>query len=170
MTTTHHRGLKIITGSARLPGDLKTTPRPAGEPSGLSPEVLNLSASRDSNPRPGASWTMRIFDWIPTPLNELMGRHWGVAARLKADDAAEIRIAMVNQHIPVAQTKLRLSVLIVLPKGKRAVDPDSIQKSLCDALVQAGALKNDSHLWVEHQPVQFARGQRLTTYVTLEML
>jgi Holliday junction resolvase RusA-like endonuclease len=75
---------------------------------------------------------------------------------------------MVNQHIPAARTKLRLSVLIVLPPRRRAVDPDSVTKSLADALVHAGALRNDSHLWVEHGPVQFARGGRLTTYVTLE--
>jgi Holliday junction resolvase RusA-like endonuclease len=113
---------------------------------------------------------MRILDWMPTPLNRLLHQHWGNANRLKADDAAEIGIAMLGQHVPVATTKRRLSVLVVLPPRRRAPDPDSLTKSLADALVHAGALKNDSHLWVEHGPVQFARGQRLTTYVTLETL
>lgn len=55
MTTTNHRGLRIITGSARLPGDLKSCPRPAGEPAGENPGMLNLSVPQDSDPRPGAS-------------------------------------------------------------------------------------------------------------------
>lgn len=170
MTTTHHRGLKIITGSARLPGDLKSCPRPAGEPSGENHGMLNLSVPQDSDPRPGACWTMRIVDWMPTPLNKLLGSHWAAAARMKKRDADVLWQEMVRQHIPVARTKLRLSVLIVLPKGKRAVDPDAITKSLADAAVKCGILRNDSHLWVEHRPVEFARGERLATYLTLEML
>jgi Holliday junction resolvase RusA-like endonuclease len=113
---------------------------------------------------------MRILDWMPTPLNRLLGQHWGKANRCTRDDAAEIRIAMEQQHVPPATTKRRLTVLVVLPPKRRAPDPDALTKSLADALVHAGALHNDSHLWVEHGPVQFARGQRLTTYVTLETL
>lgn len=173
MPDTFHRGLRIITGrSSRLPGDLKPDPPGVREPctTGRPTRVPNPLPAHEADPAPGGSWTMRILDWMPTPLNRLLGQHWAAAGRCKRDDAAEIQIAMTQQHVPVARTKLRLSVLIVLPPRKRAPDPDSIQKSLCDGLVHASALRNDSHLWVEHGPVQFARGQRLTTYVTLEML
>ena len=113
---------------------------------------------------------MVIRDWMPTPLNKLLGSHWAARGRMKRHDADVLAFEMARQHIPVARTKLRLSVLIVLPKGKRACDPDAIQKSLADAATKCGMLRNDSHLWVEHQPVQFARGERLTTYLTLEAL
>ena len=173
MPDTYHRGLRIMTGrSARLPGDYSPDPTGAREPppGGRPTRDFDPLPAREADPAPGGLWTMRILDWMPTPLNRLLGQHWGKASRCKRDDAAEIRIAMASQHVPPATTKRRLTVLVVLPPKRRAPDPDALTKSLADALVHAGALKNDSHLWVEHGPVQFARGQRLTTFVTLETL
>lgn len=151
MTETRRNGLRIISGSAHLPGDY--SPR----------------AKRDEAPAISAAmWTMRIPLWMPTPLNRLIGGHWAKGAKLKKQDREIVALAVQLHRVPPAEHKRRLSVLIVLPKGKRACDPDALQKSLADALVHAAVLRNDSHLWVEHQPVEFARGERLCTYVTLE--
>lgn len=110
---------------------------------------------------------MRILDWMPTPLNRLLG-HWAVANRKKTGDYLRVLEEALRQHIPSAVGKRRVSVLVVLPKGQRATDPDSLSKSLLDALTRAKLLRNDSHLWCDPEPARFARGDRLCTYVTLE--
>jgi hypothetical protein len=50
-----------------------------------------------------------------------------------------------------------VSLHIILDKGQRAADPDSQFKSLCDALVHAGALVDDNRQHVELAPVTFLR-------------
>lgn len=171
MTTTQYRGLNIITGSARLPGDLLPQ-GPTGEPRGVPSRGVSESfaASSEDPPAPGVSWTMVLHNWMPTPLNRLLGTHWAKRGRMKAADAETVALEAARQNVPAATGKLRLSVLIVLPKGRRQVDPDAIQKSLADALVKCGALKNDSYAWVEHSPLKYAKGDRLCTYVTLEVI
>jgi len=107
---------------------------------------------------------------MPTPLNKLLGGHWARGHRAKKQDAARLSHEVAIQGIPAAREKRAVSLLIVLPKGRRAPDPDAFWKSTLDALVQAGALVNDSSRWIELGPVEFARGERLATYLTLEML
>lgn len=161
MTETIHRGLRIITGSSDLPGDLKrqATERP--------------KLARGTAPPPATaaqSWTLRIDDWMPTPLNQLINKHWAIAARMKKADAERIAFEAARQGIPAADGKRRVSLVVVLPKGKRATDTDSLHKSTLDGLVHAGLLRNDSTLWAEGAPPMFARGARLVTYITLERI
>lgn len=111
-------------------------------------------------------WTFRVPDWMPTPLNRLLGSHWGTASRHKKADRE--LVAFYGRGIPPAITKRRISLLIVLPPKKRACDPDAMNKSLWDALVSCRLLRNDSHLWVEQGSIEFARGKILTTFITLE--
>ena len=113
-------------------------------------------------------WTLQIDDWMPAQLNQMQGRHWAVKHRLKKTDREIIGLAAKWYGIPTATRKRRLSVLIVLPKGKRRPDPDAYDKSLRDALVECGALKNDSADWVEGTQVEYARATRLVTFITLE--
>jgi len=143
--------------TAVLPGDLARRP------------VTGPATIPDSH-RGGVAGvqTVRIDDWMPTPLNRYTDRHWAVRKRAKDADSATVELFCRQSGISPASVKKRVRVLIVLPKGKRACDPDAIQKSLGDALVRCGALKNDSHLWVEWAPVEFARGGRLATFLTLE--
>ena len=112
-------------------------------------------------------WTMEIPGWHPAPLNKLM-RHWAVAKRLKAHDAKIIGTALVAYQVPETKYPRKVRMLVVLPPGKRAPDPDSLWKSTLDVLVNAGALFNDSQHYVRIDEPRFARGRELVTYLTLE--
>ena len=109
-----------------------------------------------------------IPHWHPTPLNRLFGSHWATASRMKKADAAII--AIYCRAIPKATGKRRLSVEIVLKPKQRRCDPDAYHKSLCDALVKAKCLVNDSSHYVELSPVQYERGtdREWGTKLTLE--
>lgn len=112
-------------------------------------------------------WTMDIPSWSPTPLNKLINSHWGTATKLKAMDKDVIARSKMVGGIPDATCKRRVELLIVHPPGKRFPDPDAFHKSLGDALVHCGLLRNDSHLWVELTQPEFARGESLRTVITL---
>ncbi len=108
---------------------------------------------------------IKIPNWFPATLNELMGTHHMVSAKRKKADRN--LIWAYTRHLPPAEKKRRVLLTFVLPKGKRAFDPDAPQKSTGDALVYAKMLKNDSHLWVEWAPVKFTRGD-METIIELE--
>ena len=112
--------------------------------------------------------TLEIPGWMPARLNELIHGHWAKGAKLKKRDREIVSQAAYAHKTPYATEKRRVSVLIVLPSGKRAPDPDSLWKSLLDALVATQALRNDSPAWCELGRVRFARGEELVTYLTLE--
>ena len=112
-------------------------------------------------------WTMEIPGWMPTTLNEMKG-HWAKGHRLKQNDKEVVWLAVRQGGVPAATTRRKVSMLIVLSKGQRTPDPDAFDKSLRDALVACGALKNDSAKWVVGEDPRFARGKSLVTFLTLE--
>lgn len=112
-------------------------------------------------------WTLNIPNWTPTPLNKLLGSHWGAAGRKKAADSQVVAIYGMKAGITPARGKRRVDTIIIHPKGKRFCDKDAYHKSLLDALVSVGHLKNDSHEWVEFSPPEFARGETLRTIITI---
>jgi hypothetical protein len=159
----------LISGvTSRLPGDLERH-------SVTDAEIRHAAQFQPGSVTPGAVLastarvqTVRIDNWMPAPLNQYTNKHWAVRKRAKDGDADVVALYCRTHGVTVATVKRRLRVLVVLPKGKRACDPDAIQKSLGDALVRYGALKIDSRFWVEWAPVEFVRGERLTTFLTLE--
>src|SRR4051812_23593183 len=100
-------------------------------------------------------------------VNELM---YSVRSRilLKSRDRAHVRLACYNASIPRAVGKRRVSLLISLAPRRKSPDPDSWWKSLLDALVQAGALVDDSDDWCECGPVIYEHGTRSGMVITLE--
>lgn len=96
----------------------------------------------------------------PAALNQYIGRHWSIGAKLKKIDKQ--MVLAYCQHIPKAKTKRRVDFTIILGKGQRARDPDAYQKSLGDALVNAQMLFGDSHKWVEWGNVEYLRGIKAT--------
>jgi Holliday junction resolvase RusA-like endonuclease len=67
--------------------------------------------------------------------------------------------------------KRRVSLHIILNKGQRAGDPDSYQKSLLDALVNAEMLWDDNHQHVEIASVTFSHSPAAWgTVITLQDL
>ncbi len=95
-----------------------------------------------------------IPNWRPTSLNKLMG-HWSRAHKAKKRDK-EI-IALCCRSIPKATTKRKIDIYIDLDKNQKRLDYDNTFKSLLDALVQCGVLKNDSPDWVQVGSVEYGR-------------
>lgn len=113
-------------------------------------------------------WTLCIPGWIPTPLNKLLTRHWAAAGRLKRQDQLTILDAVRAYGVPPADTKRRVELTVIYPKGKRMYDKDAFDKSLHDALVTTGAIKNDSPAWLEAAEPVYARGDSLCSYITIQ--
>lgn len=100
---------------------------------------------------------MKVFipRWHPVKLNQLLKCHWARAAKLKRVDREMVSRYMHN--IPKAEGRRRVWIRIVLGKGQRGGDVDAYHKSILDALVACGALKDDSAKWCELQPIEYAR-------------
>ncbi|HEX3747621.1 MAG TPA: hypothetical protein VHW09_26985 [Bryobacteraceae bacterium] len=111
-------------------------------------------------------YVIEIPDWLPTPLNKLMG-NWRQSAKLKKQDREMIWAYSRLAKVPYERIKRSVELIITLEPAQRAVDPDSYQKSVGDALVNSYALWNDSHLWVEWLPIKFERGARRNTRILL---
>lgn len=113
-------------------------------------------------------WTLCIPGWHPCPLNKLLASHWGKAARLKDRDKSIIANAVRAYSIPPADTKRRVELTVIYPKGQRMHDKDAFDKSLHDALVVSGAIKNDSPAWLEAAEPVYARGNSLCSFITIQ--
>ena len=116
-------------------------------------------------------YSLTIPNWIPARLNQMKG-HWSRGAALKKIDREMIAgyALQARDRIPQATSKRRVSLTITLANGERAGDPDAYFKSVNDALVHAGLLKNDSHLWVVLGDVVFERGAERATTIILQDL
>ena len=114
--------------------------------------------------------TLWIPGWTPTPLNRLLGAHWGTAHKRKQSDKEVIGRAVLLYGLKwmPPQGKRKVSMMIVLGPKMRAADPDSFWKSTLDALVSCGALIDDNRQHCITEPVQFCRGEYKATYITLE--
>ncbi len=114
-------------------------------------------------------WTITIPDWHPAKLNELLG-DWRKRERLKKGDRFLVAYYCREQNLPVALGRRRVSLLLTLKPRQRGGDPDAYWKSLLDALVICGCLRDDSRHGVELGEVRFERGPAASTTITLEDL
>ena len=112
-------------------------------------------------------WTLDIPGWHPAPLNTLLG-HKMKAHRLKSHDREIIGKAVLAYAVPPAEVKRHVNLTLIYPPAQRAVDPDASYKSLLDALVAFGALKNDSHQWVSYDLPVVLRGPVKRAIITLQ--
>lgn len=108
-----------------------------------------------------------MHDWHPARLNELLNVHWAKAAKRKKADRDMLFVCCHNQGVTVAKRKRLVEMTIRLAPKQRAGDPDCYWKSTLDALVHCGAIKNDSHKWVELAPVKFERAESKSTTIYL---
>lgn len=106
-----------------------------------------------------------IPDWHPTPLNKLMTTHWAKAGRMKKVDRG--MVAAYFCSTPKAIKPRQMDLHIYLAKGQRACDPDAYLKSLLDALVHCGALKDDSAKWCRIGAIEFTRADSPATRIVL---
>jgi hypothetical protein len=115
-------------------------------------------------------WDVFVDGWRPASLNELLrGGPWG-AHRLKRRDREYVALFANLARVPRATAKRRVSLRITLPKGQRRWDGDALWKSLLDALVHAGLLKDDNPKWCQIGGVEYLRGTTLSTAILLEDL
>ena len=112
-----------------------------------------------------AVYTIKIPNWRPTPLNQIMGAHWAVGHKRKKADANIIRC--YTRHLPTAECKRVVSLKMILGKGQRKFDDDAPWKSLLDALVQAKMLVDDSPKWCAFTAPEYERGEMPYTIITL---
>jgi hypothetical protein len=115
-------------------------------------------------------WEIFIDSFRPASLNELLrGGPWG-AHRLKRRDREYVALFANLARVPRATAKRRVSLRIVLPPKQRRWDCDAMWKSLCDACVYAGLLKDDGPSWCQLGEVEYVRGTTLSTTIILEDL
>ena len=103
---------------------------------------------------------IRIPDYLPMRLNELLRAHWAV--RRKAQKTADKLVFYygASAAVPLARTRRRVSLTF---HGGRA-DPDARLKLVLDALVHAGYLVDDSQKWcLIDPPPTNAPGPRAVT-------
>ena len=135
-------------------------------PAGTKALSITLPAP---GPDPVKRFLIQLDRYQPTTLNRLVNSHHMEAARLKKIDTETILGACLEQGVTRATTKRRVTLVIVLGKGQRGPDKDCWWKSTLDALVNAGALVNDSPRWVETagEP-QYLRAEMKATRIILE--
>jgi Holliday junction resolvase RusA-like endonuclease len=118
----------------------------------------------------GQRYEIVVPNWSPTPLNKLLGCHWGTRSRLKRADADLVAVYAMRAGVPRATGRRRVTLRLTLGPRQRAPDPDSLWKSLLDALVRAGLLVDDDRFGVELGEVTFERGPEPATVIVLEDL
>src|SRR5262245_1700587 len=87
--------------------------------------------------------------------HDLVEGHWSNEYQLQNVDRA--MVAAYASIVPKAKGPRQVSLHIVLNKGQRAPGPDRHCKSLCDAVVHAGALIDDNRQHIELAPVMCSR-------------
>lgn len=105
----------------------------------------------------GPCQSLWIPNWTPGLLNQWDGRHWSVRAKIKKADAAIVRVYFEGARLQRTTGPRRVSIMLVLPKGKRSCDRDAVRKSTNDALVACGALFDDTPKYCLEGPVSYAR-------------
>jgi Holliday junction resolvase RusA-like endonuclease len=114
------------------------------------------------------AWTVFIPRWKPCSVNQLLSLHWAASSRKKAED---FKMVWGNtRQIPPATGKREVFTKIYITGKGRTPDPDNLAKSLNDALVKAKLLKDDSQTWARIHPIEFERGYRHGTEITLRDL
>lgn len=118
--------------------------------------------------REPSSYFVRIENWHPTKLNQLMNSHWAKRGRLRKHDDNIVAMSVLGADVPKAEQRRRVSLEIYLAERQRGGDVDAYWKSTLDALVNCGALVDDNPEWVELGEVKFYRAQRPATLIILE--
>lgn len=108
------------------------------------PAAPRRRAAKEPLPPPGR-WEIVVPDWIPVSVNTLVGR-MGQGTGRKAKDRKTLSLFV--GHVRPADRPRRLHVEYSYPKGRVGIDLSNGFKSIEDALVKLGVLKNDSRKWL----------------------
>lgn len=117
-------------------------------------------------------YVITIPQWKPVSVNKFRNPY--ARHGLKKKDAATIhKQCLLVDKIPAAKGKRKVDTHIILKSGKgRPIDPDNVLKSLLDALVKCGMLKDDSDKWCDWTKPTLEKGTGTVwgTRITLEDL
>lgn len=108
--------------------------------------------------------TLTIPGWRPRTVNELLG-NWRRASRLKKADREIIGVAAHQAGIPKAAGRRKVTVTVTVRPQGGIPDGDNLWKSLLDALVHAGMLRDDSQAWCQLGEMGVDRGEPKTVIV-----
>jgi hypothetical protein len=101
--------------------------------------------------------TMYVPKWWPPTLNELFAGHWAIAHKLKQECAQMIAGYWLAHNGQRATTHRKVHLHLIAPKGQRLPDRDAWWKATLDALVQCGALVDDSPRYCTPGSVTYSR-------------
>lgn len=97
--------------------------------------------------------------WRPPLQNEYRGRHWSVAHRLRCTATDILAAHALQQRVPRATGRRRLTLSVRLAPRQKRWDRDASDKLLLDALINAGLLIDDSDRGLDgRMEVDFHRG------------
>lgn len=92
-------------------------------------------------------------------LNQVRGRHWSVAHRLRRGLTDLLALYARQQAIPPATERRRLALEVILGPRQKPFDADAPQKILLDACTQAGLILDDGACGLDGVvAVSFRRG------------
>jgi hypothetical protein len=118
----------------------------------------------------GRTWTVEVPGWQPPRKNQCRGRHWSAEARLKRDAAQVLGVEKLRAGVPDARGKRRVTLTMILGRGQRGFDGDSMWPILCDAMKAAHLIADDRKECVELMPVAYERGKGRGVRIELEDL
>ncbi len=115
------------------------------------------------------TWTMTVPQWTPALLNDVMGKHWQRAHKIKRKQAEMLAVYARLQDVPRATGKRKLSVTCYGWPTGRIPDQDAIWKLLLDSLVRAQLLTDDGPSGLEGAAtVEFVRSEKKQTILRFE--
>lgn len=136
----------------------KAAPRDDTCPDCFQPRGLRHIYNCHPKPKPmGPCQSLWIPNWTPALLNQVMRGHWSNGGRLKKADKDIVAFYFSQAGLTKATGPRRVSMVFILPKGKRMFDRDAPWKSAKDALAACGALLEDTPRLCIDGPVSYAR-------------
>jgi hypothetical protein len=113
------------------------------------------------------TYKLRIENWHPATLNKLMRGSIKTRIRLSRVDRNMVCGYCFLNRMPVAQGPREVSLLLTLVGRDKEGDVDAYWKSTLDSLVEARMLIDDNRQYCRLGSVDFERGERRETVITL---
>jgi crossover junction endodeoxyribonuclease RusA len=96
---------------------------------------------------------IHTFDWVRPPLSANDRMHWRKKAAITADIRTAARLAFA-QHPPVSRVEVRMTWVVTTKHRRDADNTVPTLKAICDGLVDAGIVPDDTpEFMVKHMPV-----------------
>lgn len=108
------------------------------------------------------------LDWWPVLSNRLLRLHWAARSSRMRQDAGALAIYALNQGVPKARGKRRVSLTVLYSHEGNRPDPDAMWKVTLDCLSRAHLLLDDNPDACELGSVTYERAPRKGLVITLE--